>query len=338
MPTRFDTVNFGDYAEFCRATTERDRAEDFPEGLVFHLRTPFASVKSERYRLFGMVELQLYEIVPAADIHFKYELDLGFFEIGYVREGSFYLLTEGYGEDVIGSRHLYIAPPSGSQGKITYYRDLPLKTISFSALRSPNEVLGKILEESGYELWSETIESGGGGKCRKLYPLMSPSPDVVNSFFQVAHCHYPHRIKQMFFENILREILLKIIARGLPPDETPENLDEFEVERIKSVPEILMERRGAPPSIPELARELSLNATKLKRGFKEIFGKPIYAHRRDVCLERAAIMLLDTSKAVSEIAGDVGYLGSGNFSNAFKKRYGVSPAQFRRSGRPSPPC
>jgi AraC-like DNA-binding protein len=151
----------------------------------------------------------------------------------------------------------------------------------------------------------------------------------------------------MFFESAFREILLRLIARELSLDEeipdeetlnqeTPVNLDEFEIERIRSVPGILMERRDVPPSISELARELSLNATKLKRGFKRIFGKPIYAYHRGICLERAAIMLLDTNKSVSEIAADAGYSGVGNFSNAFKKHYGVSPLQFRRQGRAGP--
>jgi AraC-like DNA-binding protein len=43
-------------------------------------------------------------------------------------------------------------------------------------------------------------------------------------------------------------------------------------------------------------------------------------------------MLLDTNKPVFEIASDAGYSGTGNFSNAFKKHYGVSPNQFRRKG------
>jgi AraC-like DNA-binding protein len=50
-------------------------------------------------------------------------------------------------------------------------------------------------------------------------------------------------------------------------------------------------------------------------------------------MERAAIMLLDTNKPVSEIALDSGYSAIGNFSNAFKKHYRVSPIQFRRNGR-----
>jgi AraC-like DNA-binding protein len=91
-----------------------------------------------------------------------------------------------------------------------------------------------------------------------------------------------------------------------------------------------MARLDSPPSIAALARELSMNATKLQSGFKKIFGKSIYACHRDTCLERAAMMLLDTDKSIFEVAADAGYSGSGNHRHAFKKRYGISPSHYRR--------
>jgi AraC-like DNA-binding protein len=170
---------------------------------------------------------------------------------------------------------------------------------------------------------------------RDSYPLMTPPPDIANSFLHIANCNYPPRLKRMFFENVLREILLRLIAHKLPGDEMSSNIDELDAEKIKSVPGILMDRLDSPPSIFEIARELSMNATKLKQGFKKIFGKPIYAYHHSVCLDRATIMLLNTNKSVFEIAIDAGYSNGGNFCNAFKKRYGLSPSQYRRKGKPS---
>jgi AraC-like DNA-binding protein len=94
-----------------------------------------------------------------------------------------------------------------------------------------------------------------------------------------------------------------------------------------------MERIYTPPSIKELANELSINTTAMKRGFKHVFGLPIYAYHRNVCLELAAAMLLNTKKTVSEIAIDIGYSCSVNFCYAFKRRYGVSPGQYRKNGK-----
>ncbi|MDR1579637.1 MAG: AraC family transcriptional regulator [Synergistaceae bacterium] len=326
-----DTVIFRDYAEFCNATAEFGSTTDMSGWSAFRCDAPFISIAQETYRLFDMVDLAIGQLLPSANIEFPYELRQDYFEIGYVTEGSFCLLTERYEDGVIRPNRLYISPPTGSRGVITCRRDAPFKTLSFYALCAFDKVMEKVLGERGVQLWDETIGFGnaGGG----MYPVMSPPPDVVNSLIHVANCNYPHQVRLMFFENMLQNILLRLMAHKLPEDEKLSDMSAFEAEQIRSVPGILMRHLDLPPSIQELARELSMSATKLKRGFKKIFGKPIYAYHYGACMERAAIMLLDTNRSISEIALDSGYSASGNFGNAFKKHYGVSPIQFRRNGR-----
>jgi AraC-like DNA-binding protein len=132
-------------------------------------------------------------------------------------------------------------------------------------------------------------------------------------------------------ESKFREILTRIIANETSAEES--RAADFETEQIKRIPQILMCRIDARPSIEELAHELMMNTTTMKKGFKKIFGSPIYAYHRDMCLELAAAMLLDTKKPVFEIAIDVGYSCSVNFCYAFKKRYGISPGRYRRNGK-----
>jgi hypothetical protein len=74
----------------------------------------------------------------------------------------------------------------------------------------------------------------------------------------------------MSFENMLQNILLRIIAHKLPEDENSSDMNGLEAEQIRSVHRILVERLNIPPSIQGLARELSMSATKLKQGIKKI--------------------------------------------------------------------
>jgi AraC-like DNA-binding protein len=326
---RLDTVSFRDYLEFYDAMGEPDIMGRESDWVAGRRETQFASIRYEIYRLFGFIDLEFCAMLPHANIDFHYELGPNYFEIGYVTEGSFHLETENYSDSVICPAHLYVSPPSGSRGRIIYYKDRALRKLSFFAHRADDEATRDVLGESGGQLWAEVVMAGKEEKS-DLYPLITPPPHVINALIHAANCNYPHRVRRLFFENIFREILLRLIAHGLPEDKIPEDMDKFEMERIKSVPGILMERLDSPPSIPELARELSINSTRLKIGFKKIFGKPIYSYHRDACLERAALMLLDTNRSVCEIASDAGYSGGGNFTNAFKKRYGVSPSRYRR--------
>jgi AraC-like DNA-binding protein len=277
------------------------------------------------------MDLTIFRMLPVMNIDIHYDMGSGFFEIGYMMMGLPHLLLEGRNGGITHSPCLYITPPSGLRGRSIYSKNCPLKTISFHASCTAGEVMNKVIGERSSELWDAATERGINGRW-KLYDITTPSPDVANCFLRVANCSFPSRVKQMFFENMFREILLRLISRELPGDETEAGIDEFEIERVRSIPKILMERFASPPSIPEFARDLSMSSARLKLGFKKIFGKPIYTYHRDICLELAANMLLDTNRPISEITLDAGYSSSGNFSKAFKKRYGVSPSVYRSKG------
>ena len=84
-----------------------------------------------------------------------------------------------------------------------------------------------------------------------------------------------------------------------------------------------------PPSLSELARIIGINEYKLKRGFKEIFGNTVFGYLSDARLEIAKMDLLENKKTVSEIALELGYSSLPHFSNAFKNKFGVSPAKLK---------
>jgi len=49
-------------------------------------------------------------------------------------------------------------------------------------------------------------------------------------------------------------------------------------------------------------------------------------------LTQAAILLLETDKAVSEISADCGFASASYFGKLFREKTGVSPGSFRISG------
>jgi len=94
---------------------------------------------------------------------------------------------------------------------------------------------------------------------------------------------------------------------------------------------------NAPP-IATLSRQLGLNQRKLKMGFKQLFGTPIFQYTQNLRLEKALQLLHTGEYSVREIADAVGYSYAKNFTTAFKKRYGMSPKIARKSfNRPSRP-
>jgi AraC-like DNA-binding protein len=328
MTIRATKVLFSSPENFFKALFESERTVVSGDGVLSFHDAALASARIVTYRLFGRLDLNLFEITPHVDIEAPYEFQGDRFEIAYGVEGSFFLHTDGFGECELTANGLFMSPRYSARGKEVYRMGRPFKSVSFNA---EGNIIGEVLDRLGCaELWEDALCGRDRGKADQR-PIAAAPPDIANSFLQIAGCGYPDRCKRLFFESKFMEIVSKIAANELTRGGPSPGVGEFEASQIKRIPGILMERMDEPPSIPRLARELSLNTATMQRGFKEIFGRSIYAHHRDMCLERAAIMLSDTDKSIFEISADSGYSDCGNFCRAFKKRYGVSPRLYRKN-------
>ena len=79
-----------------------------------------------------------------------------------------------------------------------------------------------------------------------------------------------------------------------------------------------------------LAEKVGYHPYYLNRIFKAAKGSSLHAFVLNSRLSSACELLLATSKKISEIAEDVGFNNQIAFINAFKKKYGLTPTNFRR--------
>jgi AraC-like DNA-binding protein len=325
LRTRHHSGRFRDFTEFFDVIGDwREIGND----CVRRWAAPFADVRMETHRLFGKVELRILEIRPAVDIYIPYECDRSCFSFSYCVDGNMLLQDRYHGDSELKANRLSATSMAGMKGDHVFQMNEPFKGV---ALISTEEAVRGIVGEPRYGLLSEALSDGTSYSRKNGFLGAAPPPDITGSFLQIANCRYPVTSRPFFFESKFMEIMSRIIAHNLPLDDAVTGVGEFETAQIKKIPRILAERVD-PPSIPELARELSLNATAMKSSFKKIFGEPIYARHRSLRLERGAAMLLDTDKSILQIAADAGYSNGENFYNAFKKRYGISPSQYRQKG------
>lgn len=103
--------------------------------------------------------------------------------------------------------------------------------------------------------------------------------------------------------------------------------NEYDKERILYARDYLLTHMDSPPGLSQLAAIVGINEFKLKCGFKEMFGQPPFAYLADVRLEMARTALLKKEKTVTQIAFVLGYSSLQHFSAAFKKKFGMPPAQ-----------
>lgn len=90
-------------------------------------------------------------------------------------------------------------------------------------------------------------------------------------------------------------------------------------------------------SIELIAHEVGCSRRQLERIFKEEAGCSPVRHYRNLRLDRARQLLLETGMSCMEVAVACGFCSSGAFSNAYRRRYGTLPARDGHTGRPSRP-
>ncbi|MDR3251414.1 MAG: AraC family transcriptional regulator, partial [Tannerella sp.] len=93
--------------------------------------------------------------------------------------------------------------------------------------------------------------------------------------------------------------------------------------------EIIEQEYRHPPSLRNLALMAGTNECKLKNGFKELFGVTVFGHLFNYRMNLATRYLLDTEKTIQDIAELVGYEHQSHFSTAFKRKFAVSPQEYR---------
>ncbi|MBL4788907.1 MAG: helix-turn-helix transcriptional regulator [Kordiimonadaceae bacterium] len=89
--------------------------------------------------------------------------------------------------------------------------------------------------------------------------------------------------------------------------------------------EILEEDLLITKSLPEVAKIVGLNRSKLSQGFHHMFGVTIQQYIMSLKMERAQNYLQNREGSVSELAWLLGYSHVGNLSAAVKKYFGCPP-------------
>lgn len=118
---------------------------------------------------------------------------------------------------------------------------------------------------------------------------------------------------------------------GKEPQKSALNPEELKAmtEQLKKV---IDENLGNPDLSPEqIANAMGVSRTKLYRDLKRIDGQSLSDYVRNVRLEKAAFLLVNTELNVQEIMNEVGFANSSHFTKIFKLKYDMPPTEYKKS-------
>ena len=139
--------------------------------------------------------------------------------------------------------------------------------------------------------------------------------------------------RKTYLEARSLDLFAHIVAQ-YTDDLNPKNkrvlLRKTDVSLIVKAKDLLIDNIEENITIPELSRKVGVNTTKLKQGFKKVYGCTINEFVRYRKLSLAKELVLEGTLSVKQIAEKVGYRNYAYFASRFKERYGALPSEYMK--------
>ncbi len=227
----------------------------------------------------------------------------------------------------------YTLPLQENKSLLLYnpQRDLPMnlemekKSLLISILISIKKFHSLFSKEADYIPFL-----GEGNRDKKYYTDADIHPSMVVVLNQIVNYNLHKSIKLLYFKGKAYELLSLYFNKPEDADieQCPFLVDEENVLKIKKAKEIIISKMAEPPTLQELSKEIGLPLNKLKDGFKQIYGEPVYAFLFDYKMEVARQLLASGAHNVNEVGLKVGYSTASHFIAAFKKKFGTTPKKY----------
>ena len=168
--------------------------------------------------------------------------------------------------------------------------------------------------------------------CRRLNHISVPAAGAMRSFFTHAdsYLHDDNFMHDETAENIkMTELIYLIISLsdGCLKSKVLNNVDSAR----DNFEQIIYAHIFSDVSIEKLAEKSNRSLTSFKKEFKRHFFMP--PHRRFIQqrLMQSRLLLISTSKSISEIGIECTFPNTSHFIKLFKKQYGTTPAIYRNT-------
>ena len=264
----------------------------------------------------------------SADIqHFTKEIDHTYIQFHFCLKGAGkFIFNEGrYALDISDENSLLLYNPE---------KDLPLnleihsQTWMVSVIMTIRKFHALFSKEADYIHFLS-----GENKNKKYYAQEMITPAIAVILSQIMNLNLHPSVRDLYLRAKVYELMSLYFNKNVDGDleNCPFLVDEDNVRRIRKAKEIIIAQMAEPPTLAELSEEIGLPLKKLKEGFKQIYGEPVYGFLLEYKMDYARKMLESGRYNVNEVGHRVGYSTASHFISAFKKKYGTTPKKYLMS-------
>lgn len=167
------------------------------------------------------------------------------------------------------------------------------------------------------------------------YMQLPISIAILDTTTQIINNTYSGNSRIIYAEAKIWELLSIIFDelsknRSWEVDDISEMISGNEMEMFEQARTILENNLESTPTISELAKMVGTNTTKLKQGFKLVFGMTIFECSHQYKMKEALRLLAEEKLTVGRVANAVGYQHQASFAAAFKEYYDILPKEAKK--------
>ena len=194
------------------------------------------------------------------------------------------------------------------------------------------QLLQRILLHLNMSFAIDISNSHSCERCRLMNHVVVPSTVALRSFFAhtASYLQEDNFIHDETAENIkMTELVYLIVSQtdGCLKSKVLNNVDSAR----DNFEQIIYSHIFSDVSIEKLAEKSNRSLTSFKKEFKRHFFMPPHRWFIKQRLMQSRLLLISTSKSISEIGNECTFPNTSHFIKLFKKQYGTTPAIYRNS-------
>ncbi|AKD54223.1 helix-turn-helix transcriptional regulator [Spirosoma radiotolerans] len=160
----------------------------------------------------------------------------------------------------------------------------------------------------------------------------SISPEIIKVASDFLHQTVPESLENHYYKLKCEELLCYIFALLVQREALPTS--SMHIDDIKAIYAIKLRLQAhlhEPPHIAALARDAGMSEPKLRKLFKQTFGKGVFDYYQTSRMQEAARLLKEKRLTVSEVGYQLGFTNLSHFSRVFAQHIGMKPKKYLTS-------
>ena len=155
------------------------------------------------------------------------------------------------------------------------------------------------------------------------------SQEMISIASEILRSKIPQCIEEHYYKLKCEELLCHIFTLLLQRDEI--RASAVHIDDIKAVYAIkiyLQSNLNAAPNIAALAKKAKMSEPKLRKIFKQTFGKGVFEYYQGARMQEAARLLGENRLTVSDVGYQMGFTNLSHFSRVFEQYIGMKPKKY----------